>query len=290
MTEEKSQGLPPLRQSVIALTVLQGVNNFIPLLVLPFLARVLGVSAYGEVAFAQALMANFILVTNYSFTWSTTRKVAVHRSDGDYVNQLFISAWCSQWLLLALSAAAAFAIYLFNPFPFGATAYVAAFTAVVGNVLFPAWFLQGLEYFRAMTIIQVTSRLLGLAALLMLVRGPDDVALVLAIQGGAMMVAGVVAIGWLRYKGIIRFARPAPGALIGELKEGFTLFGSRLAMNMYTTFVPLIVGWVAGSVAVACFTVATKVRQAGHSLLEPLARALFPRMSHLFVHEPRAAR
>jgi len=76
---------------------------------------------------------------------------------------------------------------------------------------------------------------------------------------------------------------------LGALREGGALFGSRVAISLYTTLVPLVLGWVAGPVALAHFNLADKLRSAAQSLLAPLSQALFPRMSYLVHYNGQAA-
>ena len=51
-----------LRSNIIAMGVVQIGNYAIPLITLPYLARVLGAEAYGKVAFAQVFIAYFVLL------------------------------------------------------------------------------------------------------------------------------------------------------------------------------------------------------------------------------------
>jgi PST family polysaccharide transporter len=74
-----------------------------------------------------------------------------------------------------------------------------------------------------------------------------------------------------------------------ELHDGRALFGSRVVISFYTTLVPLALGWIAGPMALANFSLADKLRTAAQALLSPLSQALFPRMTHLFATDKSAA-
>ncbi|HXF08266.1 MAG TPA: flippase [Candidatus Acidoferrales bacterium] len=279
-----------LRHNVAALGVVQLSNYAIPLLTLPFLTRVLGPEAYGKVVFSQVLMAYFVLLTDYGFSWSATRKISAHRNDRAYVNQIFLGTWLAQWLLAALAAMlCAVVIALSDHLRPDAPLYAAAFTAVIGNVLFPVWFLQGLERLQEVAALQLISRVLALIPLFLLVRQPSDASLVAAIQGGGVMLGGVLALIWIHRQELVHWQWPHWAMARQELGEGLTLFSSRLSISFYTTLVPLVLGWVAGPVAVAHFALADKLRSAAQSLLSPISQALFPRMSHLFATDRAAA-
>lgn len=279
-----------LRHNITALGLVQIANYAIPLITLPYLTRILGTEAYGQVAFAQAVMAYFLLVTDYGFSWSATRKIAARRDDRVFVSRVFLGTWAAQWLLLVLSAGvAAIAIFASDRMRGESALYAAAFSAVLGNVLFPVWFLQGLERMREVAAIQVATRLLALLPLFTLVRVPEDAVVVLVIQGGAGVLGGLLSLCWIRQRRLIDWRWPSWRVLVQELREGGPLFGSRIAISLYTILVPLALGWMAGPVAVGYFALADKVRTAAQSCLTPLSQALFPRMSHLYANDPEAA-
>lgn len=279
-----------LRHNITALGLVQIANYAIPLITLPYLTRVLGTEAYGQVAFAQAVMAYFLLVTDYGFSWSATRKIAARREDRAFVSHVFAGTWAAQWLLLSISAAlATIAVLAIDRMRGDAVLYAAAFSAVLGNVLFPVWFLQGLERMREVAVIQMVTRLLALLPLFIFVKTPADAVVVLAIQGGAGVLGGLLSLYWIRQERLIDWRWPGRHALVQELREGGALFGSRISISLYTILVPLALGWMAGPVAVGYFALADKIRNAAQSCLAPLSQALFPRMSHLYANDPAAA-
>lgn len=274
---------PRLRNNIASLGMVQVANYAIPLITLPYLTRVLGLEAYGKVAFAQVLMAYFILLTDYGFSWSATRKIAAHRAERTYISRVFAGTWTAQWLLVfgaaVLATVIVWASARLRP---DAVIYAAAFTAVLGNTLFPIWFLQGLERLQVVAGLQLVTRLLALIPIFLFVKEPADAMYVPAIQGGGVILGGVLALGWIKQKNLLDWHWPSWRAAAEELGEGLPLFGSRLVISFYTTLVPLTLGWLAGPVALAHFTLADKLRTSAQAMLAPLSQALFPRMSHLF--------
>lgn len=290
MMNHRTTSVPRLRTNIVAMGLVQISNYLIPLITLPYLTRVLGAEGYGRVAFAQVLMAYFILLTDYGFSWSATRKIAAHRADAAYVNQVFLGTWLAQWLLVLLAAALCMLIVsLSDRLRPDAVLFAAAFTSVIGNALFPVWFLQGLERLQEVAALQLISRVLALIPIFLLIRHPSDAPLVAAIQGGGVMFGGLMALIWMRHQNLVRWQWPGWRQASQELREGFALFGSRVSISFYTTLVPLVLGWIAGPVAVAHFALADKLRSAAQSLLSPISQALFPRMSHLFATDKAAA-
>lgn len=279
-----------LSTNIASLGLVQLSNYVIPLITLPYLTRALGSEAFGKIVFAQVLMTCSVLLVDYGFSWSATRKVAAHSADSAEVNRIFAATWAAQWMLVLLAAVLTAAVVLatdrLRP---DAPLYAAAFTTVVATALFPIWFLQGLERLEVVAALQLITSSLALIPIFLLVRQPSDAMWVLIIQGCAGMLAGILSLWWMHRQSIVAWNRPHWQDIRAALHEGGALFGSRASISLYTTLAPLVLGWVAGPVALAYFNLADKLRSAAQSLLTPLSQALFPRMSHLVGHDGDAA-
>lgn len=282
--------LPRLRHNIAAMGMVQAVSYIVPLLTIPYLTRVLGIHAFGEVALAQIVATYIIFLTEYAFSWNTTRKISANRDDVAMASRIFFSAWVVQWALVVFAAALGLLAILTVPDPRADAAFLSlAFLTVIGNALFPVWFLQGLEQLRVVAILQIGIRLLTLVPLFAFVRGPNDGYLVLAISGAASILGGVLAVAWIRSQRLAVWCCPCWEDIRDELTEGASLFGSRLAVSSYTALVPLLLGWSAGPSAVAQFSVADKLRQAVQAVVGPVSQALYPRMSRLAATDSIAA-
>ena len=67
--------------NMASLFTLQGANYLLPLIIVPYLVRVLGPENFGRVAFAQAFIQHFVVLTDYGFNLGSTRAVAAYRGD-----------------------------------------------------------------------------------------------------------------------------------------------------------------------------------------------------------------
>lgn len=282
--------LPRLRQNIAALGALQIANYLIPLATLPYLTRVLGVKAFGEVAFVLAVMAYFVLLTDYGFTWSATRQIAAHRDDHHFVSSVFSATWSAQWLLALISGliliVAVATIPLLRQ---DALLYLIGFSLVIGNVFLPIWLLQGLERMREVAIIQVTGRLFALPPLFMLVKSPQDAIWAIALTGAGPLIAGLLTLYWIGKKRLILWQRPNWAQTINALRDGGPLFLSRVSVSLYTIITPLALGAISGHIAVGYFSLADRTMRAAQGLLAPISQSLFPRMAYLYKHDSFAA-
>lgn len=271
-----------LRNNIIALAIVQASNYILPLISLPYLARVLGAESFGKVVFAQALMMYFILLVEYGFSWSATRKVAENRENRVLLGEIFMNIWAVQWLLIVLCSVI-FVSIVFGVEEFRGDIgfYAAAFLIVLGNVLFPIWFFQGVEKLQLQSVLQFAGKLIGLLFIFVLVKNENDGIWVLLSNALSAIIAGLFSIFFIFKSGYFKICFPSLSGMRQEFVEGFSLFASRVSISFYTMLIPLALGWIAGPVALAYFNVADKLRVGAQSLITPISQAIFPRISHL---------
>ncbi|KAB0584869.1 flippase [Comamonas kerstersii] len=271
-----------LKSSVIALAVVQASNYILPLVSVPYLARILGVENFGKVIFAQAFMMYFILLVEYGFSWSGTRKVAASRNDRRQLGKIFINVFCSQWLLVIFSAfACSGLVFLFDNLRVDAHFYALAFLSVFGSALFPLWFLQGIEKMRMAAFFQFFGKFFGLILLFLVVKNSSDVEWAIFSSSISTVLVGIFSLIFIFRGDFFYFCKPSLYGVVKELKEGWVLFTSRVYISSYAILMPLVLGWMMGPVALACYNVADKLRSGAQSLINPITQAFFPRISFL---------
>src|SRR5271169_3236645 len=93
--------------NVVALSGVPACTYSLPLLTLPYLARVLGPSGWGVVVFAQAIGDVIASVVEYGFDLSASRDTSRHRNDPKHLSALISGVLGAKVLLAALCIAAA---------------------------------------------------------------------------------------------------------------------------------------------------------------------------------------
>ena len=128
----------------IPLTTLQGISYILPLVVLPYLIRVIGIEKFGLIAFAQALVQYFMILTDYGFSLSATRSIALIGEHKEKTSALFSSVMTVKLIFAAISFLILCTLLYFIPrFRAEWLIYVLSFGSVIGSTLFPVWFFQG---------------------------------------------------------------------------------------------------------------------------------------------------
>lgn len=265
-----------------ALYLVQIANYLVPLILLPFLTRVLGAGGYGRLATLQAIAAYGLVVTDYGFQLSATRKVAARLERGEEVRQLYAAVTAVRVLLALLAILLMCLAVAALPYLTLTVTVAAALTVLVlGNALTPLWLFQGFQRMGLVSLLVLTSRLGAAALTLLLVRVPQDVALALLAQAlGAVLPAGFAL--WQAARLVPAPGRPSLAGLRMELADGWPIFQTAVFSALLTNSGVLILGTVAGAQVAGGYAAVERVGKGVASMLAPVTQAIYPRVSASF--------
>ncbi len=270
--------------------LLQALNYGVPLLTLPYLLRVLGPQAYGSIALAQAVMGFALILTDYGFNLTAVRDISIARNDPLLVARVYWFTMATKVFLMACSVPALAALVLLvpqlrNEWP----VFAACWTMVLGNVLFPQWYFQGVQRLREAVVMQVIARCAVTAAIFILVRSPADAVGAALLMSVAQVAAFLVAIAAGRVPSPKTFRRPSVTEVSGSLAASWHLIAGTMATTLYIQANPFVLGLLCGNRAVAFYSIGYSTVLAVYGICGPIAQSLFARASVLFAEEPGRA-
>jgi polysaccharide transporter, PST family len=109
-----------------------------------------------------------------------------------------------------------------------------SFGSVIGNVLLPAWFFQGMERMRYITVLQVASKVIFTVLVLTLVRQEGDFFLIPLLTSAGSIIVGAYSLYLIRRDFGIGFQPQPIAATLEHLREGWYIFHlSHLSESVY---------------------------------------------------------
>lgn len=277
-------------ENAISLGAVQIVNLGLPLLWLPYLARVLGAEQLGRVAFALGLAQIMVILTDYGFNLSASKAVAVHRHDEKRVAEI----WCSVTAARAILALIGLIAILCFSFAFkGANAelvlFLAAYAMVIGNILYPQWLFQGLEKLKLISFVQVISRISVLVLIILLVKSEKDVYWATFLQAGGTLLGGLLAIPLIMQELDRQHIKwPSRHMLFAQFKDGWHVFLSTAAISLYTSSNAFILGLLVTPTILGYYHIAEKLIRAVQSVYGAVSNAIYPHASRLAAESTEA--
>ena len=269
-----------LLENSFFLLVLQGVNYVLPLVTLPYLARVLEPAKFGVVAFVQAFMQYFILSTDYGFNFSATREISIYRDDTEKVSQIVSTVSFIKLFFLIVS----FLVLLlltnfFERFRSDALLYHLAFGIVIGNFMFPTWFFQGIERMKYVTILNALAKFIFTILIFVFVKEKADYLYVPLMNSLGYLVSGAIGL-WIMLRNFtVRLQIPDKALILNDLKDSFQFFLSRISVSLYTSSNVFFLGLLGDDAVTGYYAAAEKLYTALKRLYEPVVNALYPFMA-----------
>ena len=267
-------------ENIFSLLSLRGAEYIIAFVTLPYLLRVLGPDRYGAVVFAQAVINYGILVADYGFNLTAPRDIA--KADKSDLPQQVRAIMVAKILLLIAVLLIGGSIVCLIPYKFDCGLLLCTLPLLIGNVLFPVWYFQGIQEMRFITFFNLAARIVSVVGIFTLVNTKNDYMLAAFLQSIVPLIAGIIAITVLAIKTPELFGVPDYKLVLDKFEEGWDIFISTLFINLYTNSNIFILGIMTNDVVVGYYAAANKLIEAVKGLMMPISNAVFPHVSVLF--------
>lgn len=264
-------------KNTFALFILQGSLYIVPLIILPYLIRVLGIETFGLLAFASATIAFFRGVVEYGFNLTATKQITESRNDPEKMSELFSSIFFTKLLLTVLCFFILTILVLsFETFREHWQVFLFTFLIIFGDILFPIWFFQGIENMKMITYLQIGYKTLFVILVLLFVHNKDDFLLVPILDSIGSILAGLYAMFYIQKNYRIKLYILHYQHILYQLKEGMHVFVSRITVILYTSLNTFVLGLLTDNSIVGIYAIAEKIYMAIRGLLNPFIQAIYP--------------
>ena len=262
------------------LSILQFASYLLPLITLPYLARVIGPSGFGKIAFASAVITWFISVVTWGFDFTATRDVARVRDDKDAVSEIFTNIfWARLFLSIICFLTLVFLIIFIPIFRESSIVLLVTFLLIPGRVMFPEWMFQALERMKFITILRISSQLFFSISVFIFIKTPQDYILQPLLISLGQLVSGAIAMYLIIVKWSYKINKPCIKNMLLTIKDGVDVFINNFAPNLYNSFSTVLLGMYYGEVANGLFSAGGKLITIVQQFVGVLSRSFFPFLS-----------
>jgi PST family polysaccharide transporter len=153
------------------------------ILILPFIARILGPNELGHVVLAQTFGLLILIIMEFGFSLTATREVAILKDQKEALNKYLGKVFSFKLLLIPVFILLSFIlIKIFPIFPIK-THYI--FIVLIGSIfqgMVPTWFFQGIERLKIVAFSKVFFRGIGFIIIFMFINEEQDGWIVLIVH------------------------------------------------------------------------------------------------------------
>ena len=226
----------------------QAINLISPLLVIPHIVYYCGEEGLGKagVGFSFALIA--IVLVDYGSYINGTKEISINNNDRKILEEKFTSIYLSKLLLLIAVLLICCIIILVVPFfQKDKIQIFLSLLIVIGQFINPTWFLQGIQNFKWITIINVISKTLYVALVFLFIKTPEDYIFINSFLGIGSIIASTLGFFWIYNYYSFSFKTASLSKAILLIKNEFSLTMSQLFFSFYQYAPIMLISYVGGN-------------------------------------------
>ena len=267
-----------LRKNFFYNIIYQVLILILPLITVPYVARVLGADGVGIHSYTYSISYYFMLIAMLGLNNYGNRSIAKVRDNKDELSKTFWSIYLLQFIVSTLMVIT-YLIYiiLFN-IRYKQIAVIQIFY-VISSIFDINWFFFGLEKFKITIIRNTIIKIISLVSIFLFVRNSDDLWVYTLILSGSTFLSQIIL--WPYIKKYVNFTKIKIIDILKHLKPCLILFIPVIAVSIYKIMDKIMLGNMASIVEVGYYENAVKIIDVPKGIITSLGTVMLPRMSNM---------
>jgi O-antigen/teichoic acid export membrane protein len=255
-----------------------------PLIIFPYIARVIFPVGVGEVSFVESICRYAILFSGLGIPIYGVREVAKCKNDSTKLNSLFSELIVIHFgiTLLVLIVYIVF-ILTFSKLYQNIEFYYVGILMILSNVFIVEWYFQGIGQFKFITLRNLIIRTILTIAVFFCVKNRQDGIVYFSLIVLTSVLNGIVNFLYAQKTIKLDFSFKWL-SLKRHFKPLFFIFSSIAFISIYTLLDTIMLGFLANEKSVGIYTTALKVSRVPMTFIGALGVVLIPKLSEHF-HE-----
>ena len=253
----------------------------IPLMIQPYIARVLGAGEVGAFSYTTAITGYFALVGNLGIATYGQLRVAAFRNDREKVSQIFWELAILRFLMMAASTMLFILFICFLARPENKTLYAVLTVQIMASAIDIAWLLQGFEEFRKIVLRNTIIKVVSVLLIFMFVKKQSDLYIYALIMNGSTLI-GNASIWYFTPSFVDRVPLKRLN-LQRHLRSCIIYFIPTIATTFYLSLDKQMIKWFTDTtVENGYYEFAQRIEQMAVTVVTSLSIVTMPRMANLF--------
>lgn len=238
----------------------QAINILSPLIITPYLIYVCGLEKFGIISIAQSLIFILIVIVDYSSYIKGVKDISVNRENNSKLENIYLTISYSKLLLFSLVLLVFLGVIYTVPYFYNERiVFLFSLFFLFGQCINPTWFFQGVEYFGQITILNILSKVIFIAGVLLFIKKPEDYIYANFWLGLGLILSSVFSIFFILNKYKINLRNGSLLNIKKYLKKDFSFCVSQLFFATRNYSPIIIVGFVVGEYIAGQFRVVEQI-------------------------------
>jgi len=262
------------------LSIVQLLNILLPLILIPYLLRILKSYNYGLIVYAQSIIAYIVILVNFGFDFSATKNISKNSNNKAKINEITSSVIIIKLLFFGISIIILFGIFFVVSIRKEMILLLLfSMHMVLMDIIIPIWFFQGIEKMKPISISILITKLVYVVLVFLFIKKEEDFLLVPVLNLVGVFIGGTYSLYLIFAKYSVKLYLPKKNIIIFYIKDSFALFLSRISSQVYVYASKFLIGTFIGLNELAYYDIAEKVVRVIKLPQYILSQVLFPRFS-----------
>ncbi len=260
------------------LSILEIIGLLLPLISYPYVIRTVGADNYGVVVFCQAIIAYVVIIINFGYNVSATRKISENRTNVFKIREIYSSIVYQKLLIFAICLVSGLFVLIFLKYDY--SVILLGFIGLcIQEVFFPTWLFQGLERMKFITIITFVAKCSCLILIFLFVHDKKDYACIPVLYSIGGFFTSVLSVIILKKKFDIYFVKVSKYRMKEDFLESLPFFTSRLSAIVMESGNVLVIGTFFSYDMVAIYDLCAKIVSILKTPFSLVAQVIYPNVA-----------
>ena len=268
-------------KNFFSLSIFQGINYLIPLIIVPYIIKHVGIEKYGLLTFAQSIAGFLNVFFDFGFNLIGVDKIAKN-SLVNKKNEIFNAIYFIK-IFIFLIVFFIFIILVFN-FSKLEENYITFFLFLFVSFfqsLFPIWFFQGIEKMKYILYFNIIGKLITFLIIILFLKKETDYNIYpLAFLIG-YIVSDVIALIFIFKNFHFKIYIPSMKRLKVIFKTSFKIFSNNLIVKTYSNLNIIILGFFTNNLIVGYYSIGIKLSGVFSAFLGVFLQTIYPKFSKI---------
>ena len=262
--------------------LLNTIYNFLilayPLLMAPYISRVLGAEGLGIYNYSYSVAQYFVIFAMLGLNNYGNRSVSMVRDDKEKLNEVFNSIFLMQ-LITSLISFVAYIVFVVLFIKVNKAIFIIQTLFVVSALFDVNWLLFGLEKFELTIFRNMVVRVMSLILVFIFVRGPHALVLYTVIMSACLLLSQLIM--WESVRKLVKIKMPRLSSCLVHIRPNLLLFLPVVSVSVFQYMSKIMLGLMGTMVDVGLYENADKTVSVTLSLVTAFNTVMMPKISNL---------